>query len=139
MKGKTRFITVCLLFSLLVGFLFISTFVTIIEENETGITIDNTYYTSNSLLSQESSKKAESNLNPKGENTSDNVKSVPSPLYTVKEYKGVIGIYNFGESTPFKTENLFVKNLPEKDREIIKNGRDFYTYKEMVEFLMDYE
>ena len=135
MKGKTRFITVCLLFSLLVGFLFISAFVTIIEEKENGITIDNTYYTSNSPLSQESSKKEETNLkvNSEKENTS------PSPLFTVKEYKGVIGIYNFGENTPFKTENLFVNNLPEKDREIIKNGRDFFSYKEMVEFLMDYE
>lgn len=135
MKGKTRFITVCLLFSLLVGFLFISAFVTIIEEKENGITIDNTYYTSNFPLSQESSKKEETNLkvNSEKENTS------PSPLFTVKEYKGVIGIYNFGENTPFKTENLFVNNLPEKDREIIKNGRDFFSYKEMVEFLMDYE
>ncbi|MBE6732176.1 MAG: hypothetical protein E7564_10855 [Ruminococcaceae bacterium] len=131
LTDKGKIFVLSLFISLLVGTLIIISFEAMFKkgESEKEIPISDTHYTKNIMLSQENSEIAESN--------SPNL--LPSPLFTVKEYKGVIGIYNFGESTPFETENLFVNNLPEKDREILKNGRDFYSYREMVEFLKDYE
>ena len=131
LTDKGKIFVLSLFISLLVGTLIIISFEAMFKkgESEKETPISNTHYTKNIMLSQENSEIAESN--------SPNL--LPSPLFTVKEYKGVIGIYNFGESTPFETENLFVNNLPEKDREILKNGRDFYSYREMVEFLKDYE
>ena len=128
---KGKIFVLSLFISLLIGSLFIISLEAIFKKGETQkeTPISNTHYTKNNTLSQENSKIAES----KSSNSS------PSPLYTVKEYMGVIGIYNYGENIPYKTENLFVSTLPESDREILKEGKNFYTYKEMVEFLMDYE
>ena len=139
MKGKNAFPLKIVMFSLLcalfVGSIFIWSLLTLFKDaeakrlqNETPI--DGTHYTSFPSSSQENSEAIE--INSSFENET-------SPLYTVKEYNGIIGVFNFEESKPFLTENKRIDNLPEKDREILKEGRDFYSYKDMVEFLMDYE
>ena len=128
---KGKIFVLSLFVSLIIGSLIIISFEAMFKNGESKkeTPISDTHYTKNIMLSQENSEIAESK---------SDIYS-PTPLYTVKEYRGVIGIYNYGEKIAYKTENLFVNNLPEKDKEILKKGKNFYSYKEMVEFLMDYE
>ena len=128
---KGKIFVLSLFVSLLIGSLIIISFEAMFKNNKNKkeTPISDTHYTKNIMLSQENSEIAENKTK----------KYSATPLYTVKESKGVIGIYNYGEKDPYKTENLFVNTLPEKDKEILKRGKNFYSYKEMVEFLMDYE
>ena len=132
MKGKFKYIFWTLLpVSFLLCSLFIASLISILPKSEEETPIDDTYYIKKPVVSQENSEASKLIL--------EKEESSPLPLYTVKEFEGVIGIYNYGESTPFQKENLKIKSLPEKDREILKEGRSFYSYKELMEFLMDYE
>lgn len=43
-------------------------------------------------------------------------------VYTVREYREKIGIFKNGESEPYAVLDIYTFILPEKDRELLKNG-----------------
>lgn len=65
--------------------------------------------------------------------------SASSLSYTVREYDGIIGVFQNDESVPCITENVKINTLPEEDKRIITQGVTFETYKEMIAFLQNYE
>lgn len=73
--------------------------------------------------------------------TSDNEISQESNTteYYITEYNGIIGVFKYGDTTPYLTENVKVELLPDIDKELIRKGVEFQNYKDMIEFLQDYE
>ncbi len=43
-------------------------------------------------------------------------------IYTVKEYRGKIGIFEAGKEEPSAVLDVFVFTLPERDRKMLKDG-----------------
>ena len=139
MRGKIntpyKIFIVSLLCVLAVGGVFIMSLFTMVKAEEpvkNGTPTDVSNYTPISSVSQE-------NITSSERESSSSSSSLSSPLYTVKEYEGVIGIFNYGEAEPFDTEKTKVQNLPEKDRELIEKGVDFQSYGELIAFIEDYE
>ena len=57
--------------------------------------------------------------------------------YFVKEYNGIIGVYDFSNELMYTVE-VYVKTLPAKDREMLKEGIYADSYGEILEILGDY-
>lgn len=62
------------------------------------------------------------------------------PQYTVKEYKDKIAVFKFGSDTPDRIiEDIYVRDLPTYDRELLKNGIDAANEAELNSILEDYD
>lgn len=68
----------------------------------------------------------------------DNSKS-NSPIYVMKSYGDIIGIYNYGEDMPIKLVNVTVKKLPEKDAKSLDKGIEIFTNEQLNELLEDFD
>lgn len=90
-------------------------------EPESVLSQNNSNYTPNDTLSQETRANA------------------GGDIYTIREYNGIIGVFKNDEDKPYMTENVRVVSLPPDDKEIMEKGVTFNTYKEMIQFLQDYE
>ncbi len=61
------------------------------------------------------------------------------PIYIVKEENGIIAVFKEGESIAVMNDTVKVENLPDADKEIIKSGVEFDNYKDLIEFLENFE
>ena len=59
-------------------------------------------------------------------------------LYELKEYEGNIAIFKSNEKSPYKITSILIKELPEKDREILKKGIKVSSENELNMLLEDY-
>lgn len=59
-------------------------------------------------------------------------------LYELKEYEGNIAIFKSNEKSPYKITSILIKELPEKDREILKKGIKVSSENELNTLLEDY-
>ena len=57
--------------------------------------------------------------------------------YCVKEFEGVIGVYDLSDRLMY-TVDVYIKTLPERDREMLKKGICAESYEEVLEILGDY-
>ena len=85
--------------------------------------------------------KNSSNYTPFEESSQENhtLQTEKTKIYTVKEYKGIIGVFEDAEAQPCMTEPTQVKLLPPEDKKLISEGVTFNTYKELINFLQNYE
>ena len=61
------------------------------------------------------------------------------PKYTVKEYDGKIAIFSDDDETPKKTLNIYIDELPKKDRQLLKNGITAENDEQLNRILEDYD
>lgn len=61
-----------------------------------------------------------------------------SYLYILKEYNGQIGVFKQGESTPFKTVETDLSELPKGDTEMLKKGIRLYDEQSLQKAVEDY-
>jgi hypothetical protein len=59
--------------------------------------------------------------------------------YTVKAYKGHIGVYRGDEQVPFKEYQTDIEVLPKPDRDELKRGRTVHTMAEVEKIVEDYD
>lgn len=59
-------------------------------------------------------------------------------IYIVKEYNGKIAVFEKGRDEPYRTTNMSVNFLPDYDRELLINGIELKTQKEVDAVLEDY-
>lgn len=57
--------------------------------------------------------------------------------YLIKEFEGVIGVFEKTDKLMYKVD-VYVKTLPARDRELLKNGIFAESYGEVLEILGDY-
>ena len=63
-----------------------------------------------------------------------------NPKYTVKEYKGKIGVFTCGNNSPDRIlDGVLVRDLPTYDRELLKDGIDAKDEAELNSILEDYD
>ena len=58
--------------------------------------------------------------------------------YQIREFEGNIAIFKSGTQMPYKTTSISVNDLPQKDREILKNGIEASSEEELSTILEDY-
>ena len=75
------------------------------------------------------------NANP---NSSPNTTKKP-PLYTAKAYNGQIAIFKHGLTSPVKILDIYISNLPQKDRELLYTGIDIANDSELIQFYEDFD
>ena len=63
----------------------------------------------------------------------------PSPMYVMKSYGEIIGIYNYGESEPVRLVNVTVRKLPKKDIDSLEKGIEIYSKDELNSLLEDFD
>lgn len=63
----------------------------------------------------------------------------PSPMYVMKSYGEIIGIYNYGENEPIKLVNVTVRKLPKKDVDSLEKGIEIYSRDELNSLLEDFD
>lgn len=62
------------------------------------------------------------------------------PQYTIKEYKDKIAVFKFGSDTPDRIiEDIYVRDLPTYDRDLLKNGINAADDAELNQILEDYD
>lgn len=61
-----------------------------------------------------------------------------NPIYELKEYEGNIAIFKLNENLPYKITSISIKDLPEKDHNLLKKGIKVYSEKELNVLLEDY-
>jgi hypothetical protein len=60
-------------------------------------------------------------------------------LYILKKYNGCIGVFNAGESVPFKVIDTDVSLLPSFDRIALEDGIEIYTEEELDAIIEDFD
>lgn len=63
----------------------------------------------------------------------------PSPMYVMKSYGEIIGIYNYGENEPVRLVNVTVRKLPKKDIDSLEKGIEIYSNDELNSLLEDFD
>ncbi len=58
--------------------------------------------------------------------------------YTVKEYRGTIGVFEKGEKEPFRKIDINIDDLPNADKKMLKDGINVNTQEELNAVLEDY-
>ena len=76
---------------------------------------------------------------PIAETSSSQEESAEEYLYLVKQYDGNIGIFNAGESSPFKVIETDVSLLPSFDRIALEDGIEIYTEEELDAIIEDFD
>ena len=69
----------------------------------------------------------------------DSLQTEKVKIYTVKEYNGIIGVFEDSAAEPCMTEPTQVNLLPAEDKLLITKGVSFESYKELIKFLQNYE
>ena len=59
-------------------------------------------------------------------------------IYIVKEHKGRIAAFEEENAKPFRTTEILVEDLPEGDRELLKEGIKVSGFEELSKILEDY-
>ena len=73
------------------------------------------------------------------ESAKNEVKPQPKKSgYKIQEYNGNIAVFENGQDKPFRKTEIAVKNLPEVDRNELKNGIEVETNEELQTLLEDY-
>ena len=104
-------------------------------ENSRNQTLENYVCTDCQIENNSEKNYEESNSKPclvKKENTDKNT------LYELKEYEGNIAIFKSNEKTPYKITSISIKDLPKKDREILRGGIKVSSENELNALLEDY-
>ncbi len=60
-----------------------------------------------------------------------------SPLYTVKTYGDIIGIFHYGEDVPFRLLSVSAKSLPIQDVETLNAGITLYSDEDLFDIIED--
>ena len=63
--------------------------------------------------------------------------SEPDGCFWVREHEGVIGVFGIDGELEYTVE-VYIKTLPEKDRQLLKNGIYAANREELLEILGDY-
>ena len=70
----------------------------------------------------------------------DTVKAeTPSPLYTVKTYGDIIGIFHYGEDIPFRLLSVSTQSLPSQDIESLNKGISIYSDEDLFNIIEDFD
>lgn len=59
-------------------------------------------------------------------------------LYILKDYQGQVAVYKPSEDTPMEILNIYVQNLPLKDRELLSTGINIHSDQELRSTIEDY-
>lgn len=59
------------------------------------------------------------------------------PEYLVREHEGRIGVFNPGETQPFRLDETYVAYLPEADKEALRQGISVYGITSLEKLLDD--
>ncbi len=71
-------------------------------------------------------------------NSPQNVKAESaSPLYTVKTYGDIIGVFRYGEDIPFRLLPVSTSSLPDQDIEILQKGISLYSDEDLFSIIED--
>lgn len=62
-----------------------------------------------------------------------------SDSYTVKEYQGHLAVFKNNDAVPFLEYETDIQLLPEKDRDILKEGKTVHTMAEVEKIVEDYD
>lgn len=62
---------------------------------------------------------------------------VSKKRYLVREHEGIIGVFSLNGELEYTVE-IYVKTLPEKDRQLLKSGIYAQNREELLEILGDY-
>lgn len=62
-----------------------------------------------------------------------------SDSYTVKEYQGHLAVFKNNDTVPFLEYETDIQLLPEKDRDILKEGKTVHTMAEVEKIVEDYD
>ncbi len=60
-----------------------------------------------------------------------------SPLYTVRTYGNIIGVFHYGEDVPFRLLSVSADSLPEADVESLKVGIPLYSDADLFNIIED--
>ena len=63
----------------------------------------------------------------------------PSPLYTLRSYNNIIGVFRFGEEVPIRLVDVFVPSLPDVDANNLKTGINVYTTEQLTQLIEDFD
>ncbi|MBR4282347.1 MAG: hypothetical protein IKT35_01390 [Clostridia bacterium] len=70
----------------------------------------------------------------------DTVKAeTASPLYIVKSYGDIIGIFHYGEDIPFRLLSISANSLPQQDIENLKVGIPLYSDEDLFSIIEDFD
>lgn len=61
-----------------------------------------------------------------------------APFYIIKEYNGRIAVFISNQQEPMREYDTYVNTLPEKDKELLKNGIVAMNDEELRERIEDY-
>lgn len=96
------------------------------------------------VVNFELSAKANQNQNQNQTPISNSEKSTSSSTsttkrtYIIKSYNGKVAAFESGNDEPFRVTNILIDELPNKDREILTNGLEVDSQKELIAILEDY-
>ncbi len=80
------------------------------------------------------------NTQPASQSQPIDYTSSEESYYTVKEHNGKIAVFNQNGVNPIHIfENPYVRDLPEYDRKLLKNGITVYSNEELLKILEDYD
>ncbi len=75
------------------------------------------------------------------QNITNNVKTstqTKTQTYVIKNYEGKISVFEKGKSTPFRVTDTLTSKLPQKDQEILQNGIEVNSQKDVSNILEDF-
>lgn len=61
-----------------------------------------------------------------------------TPLYTLRSYNNIIGVFRYGEDIPIKLVSVFVDSLPVADAEHLKSGIAVYSDQALFDIIEDF-
>jgi len=67
----------------------------------------------------------------------ENLSSSPLPLYTVKTYGDIIGVFYYGEAVPFRLLDVSANSLPPQDVDTLKVGISLYSDEDLFSIIED--
>lgn len=128
---KSYYIIFSIALVLLIGIIILVVFLTIPQNASENVTSEQTHFTSNPNSSQESTL---------SHNDSNDITTMTSQsdIYTIKEYKGHIGVFLNDETQPYKEVNVSLSALPTEDQELLKKGITANSQGEVQIILEDY-
>lgn len=126
-KVKNFSPTVILIF-ISVFFIVLSILISNINSHNSKISEGNNSYSS--TISSDTPSNVSSNYSP--DISSEKV------TYVVKEYNGKVAVFEKGKDRPFKVTEVNTSDLPQADKEILKNGIETDSQKKLSTILEDY-
>lgn len=128
---KVNFIILSVASVLLIGIVTLILLTVIPQNTPENVTSQQSHFTSNPNSSQE-------NNESDGNNSNINTMTSQADIYTVKAYKGHIGVFLNNEAEPFKEINISLEGLPQADQDVLKEGIKANTQSQLQIILEDY-